>query len=146
MKRYFVFTLFLALIALTACSGGTGVHGKVTDGEENKPIQGALIDLKECDTSDCEKVVASLTTGSDGRYEFPDVDSGKYMLTITWENPPDCPGIQPYDTLGRSGDFLVTYVGYGGLGGQGRHVIFAIHEFEYNEGDNVKLNLDLSCP
>ena len=146
MNRCSAISLLLTLLVLAACSSGNGIYGKVTDGEAKKPLQGAVVELLECNAAGCENLVASQTTSSDGRYEFPEATSGKYMLTITWENPPECPGIQPYDTLGTSGEFLVTYAGYGGLGGLGKRSIFALHEFEFKEGENVKLDLELSCP
>ena len=146
MKYRVVIWLLLATSILVACSGGTGVYGKVTDGEAKKPLSGASVELLECDESGCKGKIASQTTGSDGRYEFPDATPGRYMLTIVWDSPPDCPGIQSYETLGVSGEFLVTYAGYGGLGGSGNRRMIAVKEFELKEGKSVKLNLTFACP
>jgi len=141
-----VFSLLLAVSILTACGRGPGVYGKVTDGEAGKPLDGARVELLGCNASGCEETVASQVTGSDGRYEFRDVSPRKYILSIIWENSPPCPGIQPYDTLGTSGEFLVTYAGYGGLGGFGIPRMIAVKEFELQEGKGLRLDLTFACP
>jgi hypothetical protein len=146
MKQRMVVSLLLAIALLTACGGGKGIYGTVTDGEARKSLAGASVELLSCAASGCDEKVASQTTSSDGRYSFPDVPAGKYMLSIIWGNAPLCPGIQPYQTLGTSGEFLVTYAGYGGLGGTGNRRMVAVKELELQEGKSVKLDLTFACP
>jgi hypothetical protein len=143
MRHHTAVSLLLVVSFLTACGGGKGVYGTVTDGE---PLPGARVELLSCNVSGCNDEVASQITASDGRYSFPDAGPGKYMLTITWENSPACPGIQPSQTLGTSGEFLVTYAGYVGLGGTGNRSIFAVKEFELKEGQSIQLDLKFACP
>jgi hypothetical protein len=133
-------SLILATL-LTAC-GGKGVYGKVTDEDAGKPVSGASVEL---DCTDCNTDFTA-QTDADGNYSFADAPAGNYVLSIVWDNPPDCPGIQPYETLGSSGDFVVTYSGYGGLGGFGSHRIIAVVEFQLEEGQGKRLNLEIACP
>ena len=141
MKNKLAVALLIAAVFLTSC-GGKGVHGKVTDGETGKPVAGASVELK---CTDCD---AHLTTRTDtgGNYSFPEPAAHKYVLSIVWDNPPDCPQITPFQTLGSSGDFVVTYAGYGGIGGFGNKRIIAVVEFPLQEGQSKKLNLKLACP
>jgi hypothetical protein len=136
----------LAVFLLTACSGGKGIYGKVTDGESRTPLGSATVELMECNASGCEESVASQFTSADGRYEFPDVAPGRYLLSITWKSSPDCSGITPFETLGASGEFVVMYAGYGGLGGTGARSMIAVKEFDLKEGQNLRLDLEFACP
>lgn len=138
--------LLVAVAVLSACGGATGVHGRVKDGEANEPLAGAKVELLRCTQSGCEETVGKQTTGTDGRWAFPDAEPGKYLLSIVWSSPPDCPGIQPFDTLGTSGEFLVTLTGYGGLGGTGPRSMLAVQEFELTASKGKKLDLEFSCP
>lgn len=138
MKTRIAIVSLLAVMLLAACAG-KGVSGKVTGGD-GKPIAGASVELKctGCATSSQAK------TGSDGRYSFPDAGAGNYVLTIVWDNPPACPGITPFETLGKSGDFLITFAGYGGIGGTGSKRVIAVVEFELKGGKTY--NLKIACP
>lgn len=133
-------SLILAIL-LTSC-GGKGVYGKVTDGETGNPVAGASVEL---DCADCNADFTA-ETDTDGAYSFPDAPAGNYVLSIVWSDPPDCPDIQPFETLGAIGDFVVTYAGYGGLGGFGNHRIIAAVEFQLKEGQGKKYNLEIACP
>jgi hypothetical protein len=137
------------LVLLTACggSGGSGVYGVVTHGEGEEPLEGAVVELNACDDSGCDTLTDSMTTGADGRYAFPEVSSGRYMLNILWKNSPDCPGIQGFNTLQTAGDFIVTYAGYGGLGGLSSvKNIFALNEFGFSEGKGAEFDINFICP
>ena len=133
--------LWVAVLLLASC-GGKGVYGKVTDDDAGKPISGASVEL------DCTNCEAHFTakTDADGNYSFPEAAAGNYVLSIVWETPPSCPGITPFQTLGTSGDFLITYAGYGGLGGTGNKRIIAVLEFELKEGQGQKGDLKIACP
>ena len=146
MNLRVISVLLLATCFLGACGGGTGIYGTVTDGEANRPLAGASVVLFACDASSCEEEIATQTTGSDGHYDFPEATPGRYLLSITWDNPPDCPGIQPYDTLGVSGEFVVTRAGYGGLGGLGQRAMLAVKEFELETGRSKSMDLTFECP
>ncbi|MCQ3939254.1 MAG: hypothetical protein DPW18_19755 [Chloroflexi bacterium] len=138
--RITIVSLLLALL-FTACSG-KGVYGKVTDEDAGGPVAGASVEL---DCTDCDSDF-SAQTDADGNYSFPDAPAGNYLLTVVWDNPPECPGITPYETLGSSGDFVVTFAGYGGLGGFGNKRIIAVAEFQLEEGQGKKINLEIACP
>ncbi len=135
-----IVSLMLSLL-FTSCDV-RGVYGKVTDGETGQPISGTSVEL---DCTDCNTDFTA-ETDMDGNYSFPDIPAGKYVLSIVWSDPPDCPGIQPYETLGSSGDFVVTYAGYGGLGGFGNQRIIAVVEFQLGEGQGKKYDLKIACP
>ena len=105
-------------------------------------MAGAFVEL---DCTDCNSDFTA-QTDADGNYSFADAPAGNYVLSLVWDTPPDCPGIQPFETLGASGDFVVTYAGYGGLGGFGNHRILAVVEFQLEEGQGKKFNLELACP
>ena len=146
MKYHIAIPLALIISLLAACSGSTGVYGQVTNGETGDPLAGVSVELSECNESGCDEVFSSQVTGEDGRYEFPDAPAGKYMLSILWESAPECPGMSAFASLGRSGDFIVSYIGYGGLGGlRPIKSILAISEFELG-GQGIKMDLELGCP
>jgi hypothetical protein len=146
MKCHIAIPLVLIASLLAACSSSSGVYGQVTDGESGGPLPGISVELSECSESGCDEVLSSQVTDEDGRYAFPDAPAGKYMLSILWESAPECPGMSAYAGLGRSGDFLVSYIGYGGLGGlRSTKSILAISEFELG-GRGKKLDLELGCP
>lgn len=144
MNIKIIIILLVLAILLTACGGGKGVYGKVTDEDAGEPVAGASVKL---DCTDCDSDF-SAQTDADGNYGFPDAPAGNYLLTIVWDNPPECPGIAPYETLGSSGEFVVTYAGYvmGGLGGLGNKRVIAVAEFQLGEGQGKKLNLEVACP
>lgn len=142
MKVKIIIVLLILASLLTACGGGKGVYGKVTDEDAGKPIAGASVEL---DCTDCNSDF-SVQTDADGNYSFPDAPAGNYLLTIVWNNPPECPGIEPYETLGASGEFVVTFAGYGGLGGFGNKRVIAVAEFQLEEGQGKKFNLEIACP
>lgn len=144
MKVKIIIVLLVLTSLLTACGGGEGVYGKVTDEEAGEPVAGASVEL---DCTDCDSDF-SAQTDADGNYSFPDAPAGNYLLTIVWNSPPECPRITPYETLGASGEFVVTYAGYvmGGLGGAGNRRIIAVAEFQLEEGQGKKLNLEIACP
>lgn len=145
--RIFIF-LLCTISFLTACNGNKGIYGIVIDGEAGKPLAGAIVELTRCETILSCDMVASLTTGSDGRYSFADIPAGKYDLIITWENAPNCPGIQPNQCSDHSGEFWVSYYGYcvGLLYYAGVHNMVAGKSFELQDGDSVELNLTFACP
>jgi hypothetical protein len=95
-------------------------------GETGKPISGASVEL---DCTDCASDFTA-KTDADGNYSFTEATAGNYVISIVWSSPPACPGITPFETLGTSGDFVVTYAGYGGLGGTGNKRIIAVVEFQ----------------
>jgi hypothetical protein len=68
------------------------------------------------------------------------------MLSTTWETPPACPAIQPVQTLGTSGEFVVIRAGCGGPAGTGKQQMIAIKEPQFEEGKGVKLDLTFACP
>jgi len=137
--------LLLAVSISTACSTGIGVHGQVMDGGTDKPLADTRVELFRCSASGCEDKVASRITGSDGRYALPQVAPGTYRLSITWEDPP-CPGIGPVDTFEFSGEFVVSYFGYGMLGVPGQHRMVATDDLELETGRSVQLDLQFPCP
>ena len=144
MKRY-LFLISLIALLLTAC-GSKGIYGKVTDGESNRPISGATVELSCVECSGGARVTGR--TDAEGNYRFPEYSysEGKWMLSITWNDPPACPGITPFETLTTIGDFLVTFAGYGGLGGTGAKRVIAVAELDLKYGRGYKMNLELSCP
>jgi hypothetical protein len=139
MKIRFTAAMLLMTILLTSC-GGKGVYGKVTDNDAKKPISGASVELK------CTDCAAHFTANTDenGAYSFPDAPAGNYTLSIVWYTPPACPGITPFQTLGTFGDFVVTFAGYGGLGGTGNKRVIAVGEFKLGSGK--KMDLKIACP
>jgi hypothetical protein len=139
--KIIIASLTLTLL-LTACTGGKGVYGKVTDEDAGEPVAGASVEL---DCTDCDSDFRA-QTDADGNYSFPDAPAGNYLLTIIWDNPPECSGITPYETLGANGEFVVTFAGYGGLGGFGGKRVIAVVEFQLEEGQGKKLNLEIACP
>lgn len=141
MKTKSILAWLITTVLLTAC-GGKGVYGKVRNGETGKPISGAAVAL---DCTDCDAHFVT-TTDSDGNYSFPEPAAQNYVLSIVWSHPPDCPKITPFDTLSTSGDFLVTYAGYGGIGGMGNRRMIAVVEFQLEAGQSKKFNLELACP
>jgi uncharacterized membrane protein len=81
MKKTTVF-LFACLLLLAAGSGCSKterdlfatLHGIVSDTETNEPISGASVVLAPGGKTK--------TTGSDGRYEFADLDPAQYTVTV----------------------------------------------------------------
>jgi len=147
MKYHIAIPLALIVSLLAACSGSIGVYGQVTNSETGDPLAGLSVELFECNDSGCDEMLSSQVNGEDGRYEFPDTAAGKYMLTILWESAPECPGLPEFFSgLRWSGDFIVSYIGYGGLGGH-RPIksVLAINNFEL-EGKGIKMDLELGCP
>jgi hypothetical protein len=72
------------------------------------------------------------------------ITPGKYMLSITWEDPP-CPGIK--DVMGKSGEFTLSYFGYSSvIGVPGEHRINAVTNLNLEEGTSVQLDLVFPCP
>lgn len=135
-------TLASLIFTLLLACGSKGVHGKVTDEDAGEPVAGASVQL---DCTDCDSDF-SAQTDADGNYSFPDVPAGNYLLTVVWDGPPECPGITPYETLGANGEFVVTFAGYGGLGGFGNKRIIAVAEFQLEEGQGKRFNLEIVCP
>lgn len=144
MNKQLIIICMIALL-LTACGGKDGIYGKVTDGD-NQPITDATVEL-EC-TSCSGLAKASGRVDSDGNYFIPQYsyNTGAWSLTIIWNDPPDCPGITPFETLTSSGDWLITFAGYGGLGGTGEKRVIAVAELELKGGQSRKMNLKITCP
>jgi len=140
MKVRFATAMLLIIILLTSCDRSKGVYGKVTDNDTGKPISEASVELK-CTNCDAR---FTANTDPDGNYSFPDATAGKYLLTIILNDPPSCPGIAPFQSLGTSGEFIVAYTGYGGLGGTGNKRIIATVEFELEQ--SKKFDLKIACP
>lgn len=139
--------LAICLIGLlSACESVKGVVGTITDGTVGHALQGSTIELFKCADGGCDQMLSSQTTGADGRYSFPDAPAGDYLLAITWSQAPDCPGIEPFQTMGSSGDFAVAYIGYGGIGGYGQQQMLATREFTLTEGGGTKMDLEFTCP
>jgi hypothetical protein len=139
MKARFTAAFILLTLLLTAC-GGKGVYGKLTDKDAKKPISGASVELK---CNDCDAHYNAVTD-ENGSYSFPDAPAGNYLLSIVWRDPPDCPGITPFQTLGAFDDFVVTFSGYGGIGGFGDKQVIAVGEFKL--GNSKKMDLKIACP
>lgn len=147
MNRFGLLLPALCLIAaLSACESVKGITGRVTDGMSRASLEGASVELFKCEASGCDVLLSSQTTGEDGRYNFPDAPPGRYLLSIVRLDSPPCPGIQPFETMGVRGEFVVAYSGYGGIGVFGSTRMIATHEFELAEGGGVKLDLDFACP
>jgi len=142
MKIKYRFALLLMAIFLTSC-GGEGIIGKLTDGETGKSISDASVEL---DCIDCDSQF-TVKTDVDGNFSFPDANAGNYTLTIVWSDPPSCPGIEPHETMDVvSGDFIIGYFGYGGIGGYGPKRIVATVKIELQEGRSERFNLTIECP
>ena len=143
MKIRLITAGLMISMLLVSCAG-QGVSGKVINGETGKPLSGASVKLK---CSDCPDNF-SARTDAEGSFAFPEISGGNYLLSIVWSSPPACPGIQPFETVGSSGDFIISYAGYakGGIGGLGTKQIIAVAEFKLNAGQGRKFNLKLSCP
>lgn len=80
MKKFFQFAALLIFgCALTGCSGdetpGFGsIYGLVTNANSGQPVYGATVTLSPGNFS--------TTTGSDGRYEFVDLEPGQYKVQV----------------------------------------------------------------
>lgn len=80
MKKLFQFAALLIFgCALTGCSGdetpGFGsIYGLVTNANTGQPVYGATVTLSPGNFS--------TTTGSDGRYEFVDLEPGQYKIQV----------------------------------------------------------------
>lgn len=80
MKKFFQFAALLIFgCALTGCSGdetpGFGsIYGLVTNANSGQPVYGATVTLSPGNFS--------TTTGSDGRYEFVDLEPGQYKIQV----------------------------------------------------------------
>lgn len=80
MKKFFQFAALLIFgCALTGCSGdetpGFGsIYGLVTNANTGQPVYGATVTLSPGNFS--------TTTGSDGRYEFVDLEPGQYKVQV----------------------------------------------------------------
>lgn len=80
MKKFFQFAALLIFgCALTGCSGdetpGFGsIYGLVTNANTGQPVYGATVTLSPGNFS--------TTTGSDGRYEFVDLEPGQYKIQV----------------------------------------------------------------
>ena len=146
MKLRLFLVGLLVIVLLCACENVKGITGTVTNGVAGQPLEGASIELFRCSEAGCEERLSSQTTGADGRYNFPDVTAGTYLLSIVWADSPPCPGIAPFQTMGARGDFTVAYAGYGGIGGFGPTRMIATREVELPEGGGMKADLEFACP
>ena len=86
----YIFGFLIALIAVSACKKKEityVVEGVITDNSYSQPLAGATVDLYEIPlgSSTPSTVLASATTGSDGKYhfEFKREKIEKYVIVIT---------------------------------------------------------------
>jgi hypothetical protein len=124
----------IVVFALSACGGETGIHGTVTDAN-GKPVARAEVKLTE--QSDPNNVIATTSTGSDGKYKLSNPKPGNYALTITWLNPGRCQ--TSGGPLSRSGEFLVALA----QRGDSSSVTFGVSDGVKVSGENSSITLDL---
>lgn len=80
MKKNYLFSLLVLIIAFCGCAkdevetSGT-IYGIVNDADNGEPIQGASVSLNPTGKT--------ANTGSDGRYEFLDMEPGQYTIQIS---------------------------------------------------------------
>ena len=79
MKKITIFTALLAMILCSSCAKTEhnlfgGLYGVVSDHETGEPVTNASVVLSPGGKTK--------TTGTDGRYEFNDLDPQQYTITV----------------------------------------------------------------
>lgn len=78
-----LFTLLTLTVMLAGCEKEAPIElgtitGTVTDGITTEPLKGVVVSIAPTGKS--------MTTGSDGKFEFPEINDGQYTVSVSKEN------------------------------------------------------------
>ena len=91
MKKIMMFLVFAVLMFLISCggsdSGSGGISGYITEATSGEPIANAKVVLEmyfdENEDAKFSIIGESILTGSDGMFEFIDLTSGIYVISVS---------------------------------------------------------------
>ena len=104
-------SLILAVVILLSMTGcgpsSTGISDQIQNSTTQVKLEGVTVALATCTGENCVQYKFN-RTDKDGRFAFPDLEAGKYQVSVTWNTKVAC-GLSGFNSFKQVNSFLVLY-------------------------------------